>query len=330
VSATTPARKPDVGRRLSPQRLVTTLLRRVGLKVTRVGPGAALVSRHRVRVKEIDKKSVVISRRKGVRVRPLAPGATLVTEPNVLRDNRIDMEKEVHKFLLPEHLMQVFSMYGVNVVFDVGANRGQYGKLLRKAGDEGHIVSFEPVPEVAKLCEEVAADDEKWTVHAIAIGRENGMTTMNVVPGTLSSVLPPTDFGATRYDKLTRAETYDVPVRRLGDMLDEILARVPQPRPYLKLDTQGFDLEAFAGLGERTGDFVAMQSEIAFMQIYDGMPRYDEALAAYEGAGFEVTALYPVSRERHTGRVLEFDCVMVRPAATQVMVRPSATQVGMG
>jgi hypothetical protein len=40
-----------------------------------------------------------------------------------------------------------------------------------------------------------------------------------------------------------------------------------------------------------------------------------ESLAAYEAAGFEITALYPVSRQSRTGRVVEFDCVMVRTGA---------------
>ncbi len=300
-----------------PRRLAERLARRLGLKVERIAPGVAVVSRHKVRVKRIDKRMAVVSRRGRVKLRPLAPGATLVTEPKVVNDRRLELERAIHKFLLPEHLMQLFSAYGVNVVFDVGANRGQYGKLLRKVGYDGHIVSFEPVPDVAKELADYAAGDGKWTVHAIALGRENGMTTMNVVPGTLSSVLPPTDFGATRYEKLTNAVTYEVPVRRLADLLDEALAGIPDPRPYLKLDTQGFDLEAFAGLGERTSEFVAMQSEVAFMEIYAGMPRFDEALAAYEAAGFEVTALYPVSRESSTLRVLEFDCVMVRPSAAR-------------
>ncbi len=35
----------------------------------------------------------------------------------------------------------------------------------------------------------------------------------------------------------------------------------------------------------------------------------------YEGAGFEIAALYPVSRQTRTARVLEYDCVMVRAAA---------------
>ena len=87
---------------------------------------------------------------------------------------------------------------------------------------------------------------------------------------------------------------------------------MPEPRPYLKLDTQCYDLEAFAGLGDRTRDFVGMQSEVALLQIYDGMPRMPEALQVYEAAGFEITGLFPVSRQSRTARVLEFDCVMVR------------------
>src|SRR5699024_10673372 len=84
------------------------------------------------------------------------------------------------------------------------------------------------------------------------------------------------------------------------------------PRLYLKLDTQGYDLEAFAGLGERTRDIVAMQSEVALLQIYEGMPRLPPAIETYEGAGFEVTGMFPVTREKDTGRVLEFDCVLAR------------------
>jgi hypothetical protein len=51
------------------------------------------------------------------------------------------------------------------------------------------------------------------------------------------------------------------------------------------------------------------------MKIYEGMPRLPEALGVYEHAGFEVSGFYPVSREAATARVLEFDCVLVRPGA---------------
>jgi hypothetical protein len=39
-----------------------------------------------------------------------------------------------------------------------------------------------------------------------------------------------------------------------------------------------------------------------------------EALAEYEASGFEISGLYPVTSEPD-GRVIEYDCVMVRPDA---------------
>ena len=84
-------------------------------------------------------------------------------------------------------------------------------------------------------------------------------------------------------------------------MLDEVLATVRRadggrPRVFLKMDTQGFDLEVFGGLGEWQQDVVGLQSEVALLLIYEGMPRMREALDVYEAAGYEISGLYPVTR----------------------------------
>ena len=104
----------------------------------------------------------------------------------------------------------------------------------------------------------------------------------------------------------------EVEVRRLDRVVDETLGGLDGRRPFLKLDTQGYDLDVFAGAGHAIDRFVGLQSELSLMEIYKGMPGMQESLAAYEGAGFEIAALYPVSRQTRTARVLEYDCVMVR------------------
>ena len=221
-------------------------------------------------------------------------------------------EKAVFEELQRVQIPALLDMYGVNCVIDVGAHEGQYARRLRDGGYRGRIVSFEPVPEAFAELERVASADPDWSAHRLALGREAGTTAMNVVPGTLSSILPPTKLGAGRYPKLQEPEQVQVEVARLDSMLDELLAGIERPHPFLKLDTQGFDLDVFAGAGDRIAGFVGMQSEVALIEIYRGMPRMPEALAAYEAAGFEIAAMYPVSRQTKTARVLEYDCVMVR------------------
>ena len=259
----------------------------------------------------------LVLRRGALDVHRLSPGAVLAAHAALARRHWPELEKSLTSYLVHEHVTALMALYGVNCVLDVGANRGQYAKRLRRSGFDGYIVSFEPVPEVLAQLRAAAAGDPKWTVHPYALGRQDGVTAMNVVPGTLSSVLAPSSFGSRRYAQLRQPTTQEVEVRRLEGILDSVLEHVPSPRPYLKLDTQGYDLEVFAGLGQRARDFVGMQSEVALMPIYDDMPRMPEALEAYERAGFEITGLFPVSRERATARVLEFDCVMVRADSAQ-------------
>ncbi len=286
--------------RTSRRRIFLNLVSRLGLRVVDVAPG-----------------TVVVSRRAGVRLRPLDPYAVLVMRRG--RERRewrwFEWEKALVSYALNEHVFEMLRKYSVNCVIDVGANRGQYGQRLRCSGYRGHIISFEPVPALFEQLRRQAADDPCWLVYPYALGAANTLVSMHVVPGTLSSLRAPSTFGARRYRELRKPVTEQIEMRRLDGLLDDLLAHVEAPRPYLKLDTQGYDVEVFEGLGERVSDFVGMQSEVALIRVYDGMPRMPEALATYEAAGFEITALYPVSRERATARIIEFDCVMMRPDA---------------
>ena len=83
------------------------------------------------------------------------------------------------------------------------------------------------------------------------------------------------------------------------------------------MDTQGFDLATFRGAGERVTELLGLQSEVACVPIYEGMPRMAEQLTEYERAGFEITGMFPVSRDRPSLRVIEFDVVRIGQRALQ-------------
>jgi hypothetical protein len=69
---------------------------------------------------------------------------------------------------------------GINLVLDVGANTGQFGRWLRRRGYAGQIISFEPVREAFRELEITTRGDDLWTIFNIALGASRGVMTINV------------------------------------------------------------------------------------------------------------------------------------------------------
>ena len=221
------------------------------------------------------------------------------------------VQKRVGEFLAAEQVGWMLRATQVDLVLDVGANVGQYASALRRAGYTGRIVSFEPVAEPFAELSRTAADDPLWEVRPYALGSGDGSAEINTTPGTMSSMLGASDFGRGWSDKLEETRRETIEIRSLDSVFAEVTGGRPS-RVYLKLDTQGFDLEVFRGARASLGSVVAMQSEVACLAIYDGMPRLQEQLSAYEEEGFETVGMFPVSRDPKTLRVIEFDLLMVR------------------
>lgn len=100
-------------------------------------------------------------------------------------------KKKNHK-LYDSHLINLIQKYQVNCIFDVGANRGQYGLLLRSLGYKGRIISFEPVKSTFDILLAASAKDSSWDVYNYALGSEDTTKTIRVIKNSdLSSFLEP-------------------------------------------------------------------------------------------------------------------------------------------
>ena len=225
-----------------------------------------------------------------------------------------DVFRHERQARIETHLAELFPRLGVNVVVDAGANAGQYGRLLRQNGYTGRIISYEPLESVFGQLETAARGDDAWTARRFALGSEKGFATIRMSPDTSwSSLRAFSDFGKRRFTEQDReAVEEQIEVVRLDADLPGLIADMDAPRIYLKMDTQGFDLEVFAGAERVLGSVAGLQSEVAFQQIYAGVPNYREALKTFEDAGFAVTGLFPVKRDRKSLRMIEMDCVMRR------------------
>ena len=202
----------------------------------------------------------------------------------------------------------------INLVIDVGANEGQFASGLR--GDySGDIVSFEPVASVFGRLKTRAAGDDRWHVMNLALGSGAGTHVMHVSNETkFSSFHSATRLSAERFGSAPDIAPEEVvSVRRLQDVLGE-LPPLTGRRIFLKMDTQGHDLEVFKGAGPWIEQVSVLQSELSVLPLYDGIEHWTDCLATYEQAGVGVAGMFPICRDAD-GRIIEYDCLMVRTGA---------------
>lgn len=209
---------------------------------------------------------------------------------------------------------RIFDLLNIECVLDVGANLGQSRDFFRlEVGFEGPIHSFEPVANLVEQLKQRQSADPFCYVHPFALGSHNGEKDINVMAATVfSSFLQPNHKSVPEFTSMnTVKSTERVAVRRLDDLLTQELSRVDLSRTFLKLDTQGFDLEVLKGGALAISKIPALQTEVSFQPVYEGMPSFRDSLDAFGGAGFVVSDIFLVSEDRDFV-ASEFDCLMVR------------------
>lgn len=217
---------------------------------------------------------------------------------------------------MPErnHLRRLLAHLDVDCVFDVGANTGQYASMLRRhAGYRGRIVSFEPIPEAAAQARRKAMRDPLCSVEQIALAEAAGQRLFHVMAGSeFSSFSQPRNDEVRRFDAMNKPErAILVETQTLDQAFRRLRAELGFRRPFLKMDTQGFDLSVLKGGRECLQHFVGFQSELSIKRIYQDATDFRDALTFYQELGFELSAIVP-NNAGHFPALIEMDCIMVR------------------
>ncbi len=207
------------------------------------------------------------------------------------------------------HLMQLFNFLDINCVLDVGANMGQYAQALRRTGYLGSIISFEPISECCHFLE--GHKDDNWHIMNMALGSSEGKIDLHVTKkNVFSSFLKPNQYSEHRFNESAKTSHIEtVEVKRLDDILEQIVPDLDNTKLFLKLDTQGYDLEVLKGAKNSLKYIAGIQSEISCKAIYEGMPTHVESLNYINELGYELTNIFPLSHDKHDMSLLECDCV---------------------
>ena len=210
------------------------------------------------------------------------------------------------------HLQRFFEHYRVDCVFDVGANNGQYATMLRKnIGYKGPIISYEPIPAAATLLRSKSNADPQWYIEQLALDASVGKASFNIMRGAqFSSLHMPSESEVDLFqDKNSVVEKISVETSTLRDMLEKYRKLIKFKRPFLKMDTQGNDLEIARSAGNDLASFIGLQSELSVKKLYEDTTDYKKVIDYYTSQGFELSAFVP-NNEGHFPRLIEIDCIM--------------------
>ena len=195
----------------------------------------------------------------------------------------------------------------VDLVVDVGGNDGGYGWFLRKWGYHGKILSFEPTSRAFSRLETKIYSDPAWKAVKVAVGAEPGSGSIKVSDDDrFSSFNALTDEGRA-YDPhaaVAVEETVEIVT------LDDYLRPIETKRPFLKIDTQGFERQVLDGAEDFLKRCVGVQLELPIQHLYEGVWSLQEALSYMETRGFMLAQVTPTNpRHDDYESVAELDCV---------------------
>jgi FkbM family methyltransferase len=141
----------------------------------------------------------------------------------------------------------------INLIFDVGANKGQSATRLRAWYPEATIHCFEPVTSTFQVLKQTVTGWPKVHLHQCALGAEPAHASVRRHAYDEQSQI--VDGGAAGGERVDD-DTVDQVCQRLGITSID----------YLKIDTEGHDLQVLKGAADLLG-----RGRIALVEVEAGM-----------------------------------------------------------
>jgi FkbM family methyltransferase len=172
------------------------------------------------------------------------------------------------------------------VVFDVGANKGQTIREIRRLWPIASIHAFEPSPSTFELLLRDFGSDNCLRLNNVGLGS----TPSRLLLQEHSREPYMNSFLASGKDSWSQP---DHAVEVEVDTLDAYCTRCGITSvDVLKIDTQGFDLEVLKGGTGILGATHFILTEVTFVELYAGMPPFDQLFRFLIEKGFSLVGMY--------------------------------------
>jgi FkbM family methyltransferase len=211
-------------------------------------------------------------------------------------------------------MQRLLAYNNIDLVFDVGANIGQYAKLLRELGYSGRIVSFEPLSSAYSRLKAVSEKDPLWEIAPqAAIGNQEGEIIINIAGNSQSSsALPMLDAHLESAPESAYSGSETVKLSRL-DTLAKDYIKSETKSIFLKIDVQGLEKQVLEGATAILPLVKGIKLELSLVPLYEGQVLFKEMIDIIEKLGYELYGIEPGFTAEKTGRMLQMDGIFFKP-----------------
>lgn len=191
-------------------------------------------------------------------------------------------------------------------ILDIGANTGQFAKIIREILPTAKIYSFEPLPDCYEQLKLNAQRLQPHETFPFALGNQDGSTTINLNEfSPSSSLLPMEDLHKNELPHTANTRQVSIAVRRLDDLKINISTPL-----IIKIDVQGFELEVLRGGIDTIRSASAVVVEVSALPLYAGAPSFDDVYRFLtDECGFGYQGNVDQWYSKIDGRILQMDCL---------------------
>ena len=210
-------------------------------------------------------------------------------------------------------IVKALEVHKINIVFDIGANTGQFASELREQGYTGKIISFEPLSQAYKTLVKHASDDINWIVHSrTAVGATmEDCISINVAGNSVSSSILPmleTHINAVPDSQYIHTEqvsliTLDSILEQYTDLSDNF---------FIKIDTQGYEWAVLDGAPQALKKCKGVLTELSLVPLYEGQKLWIECIERLKNLDIKLYSIQPGFTEPKTGKTLQVDGIFFK------------------
>ena len=188
------------------------------------------------------------------------------------------------------------------LVFDVGAFRGEFAALALDTWPLARVACFEPLRHGGERIEALRARLPNIALFRTLVGATEKAGVEMRVANSSSSLLRDAENESYPVEIFPQT-TIDAAVR------DSYAGRAPD---LLKLDVQGYELEVLKGSEASLGRVGAVLAEINVLDLHEGVPLLDEMVAWLSQRGFVTYDICGLTRRPLDDALWQLDAIFVK------------------